>query len=295
MKRYITWDDINERLDALDIDHAEDVVYGVPKAGMILVGRLASIFTVTTNPHKATVFLDDLIDSGKTREFYQIHYPNTRFIALYDKQKLGTNDWFIFPWEADHPSGEDTVEQNVIRQLQYIGEDPNRKGLLETPKRVVKAWDEMFAGYNQNPEDVFKIFDEDDPEENQIGGLIYLKQIEFFSTCEHHLLPFYGEAHIGYVPNGPVIGISKLARLLDIYARRAQIQERIGEQVTSALMKYLRPLGAACVIEAKHLCIACRGVKKQHSIMGYSSMKGIFLDKDVAGMAARTEFMSLIK
>ena len=116
-----------------------------------------------------------------------------------------------------------------------------------------------------------------------------MRDIEFYSTCEHHFLPFSGQAFIAYIPNGPVIGTSKLARLLDIYSRRLQMQERIAEQVTNDLMKHLKPLGAACLIEAKHFCIACRGVKKQHSIMGYSSLKGVFRNDEMA----RGELMAL--
>lgn len=172
----------------------------------------------------------------------------------------------------------------VKRMLTAIGEDPTREGLLETPERVVASWIELFAGYKQDPESVFKTFDG-----HQIGGLIYLKDIEFYSNCEHHIQPFYGTALIAYIPKGRVIGVSKLARLLDIYSRRLQIQERIGEQVTEALMKYLQPFGAACLLEAKHLCISCRGVKKQHSVMGYNSLKGAFLHES----AARAELMTL--
>ncbi len=163
-----------------------------------------------------------------------------------------------------------------------------RDGLRETPERVANAYREILDGYGQDPKEVFKEFDGDG-----IGGLIYLKDIEFYSTCEHHLLPFWGTAMIAYVPNGKVVGVSKLARLLDIFARRLQIQERIGEQVTDALMQHLRPLGAACLLEAKHFCISSRGVKKQHSVMGYSSLKGIFLERSDVGIAARAELMSL--
>jgi len=180
------------------------------------------------------------------------------------------------------------IEEHIVSLLRYIGEDPTREGLLETPSRVVRSWDEMFAGYKQKPEDVFKDFDGDGAK-----GLIYLKGVEFYSTCEHHMLPFWGTAMIAYIPNGRVIGVSKLARLLDIYTRRLQIQERIGEQVTEALMQYLNPVGAACLIEAKHLCIACRGVKKQGSMMGYSSLKGVFLEHSNAGVAVRNELMTL--
>ena len=164
-----------------------------------------------------------------------------------------------------------------------------REGLQETPERVAKSLEFLLSGYDQDPKEVFKTFED----EEKFSGLIYLKDIEFYSMCEHHMLPFYGTAFIAYIPNGRVIGISKLARLLDIYARRLQIQERIGEQVTNALMKYLNPIGAACLIEAKHLCIACRGVQKQNSIMGYSSLKGVFMEESNKGIAARNELMTL--
>ena len=283
-KIYVTWGEVLEGLELVDVK--ENVIYGVPKGGMIVAGFLKYAEN-TFDINRANIILDDVIDSGTTRQKYQEKYPDKDFVALIDKIGEELTDWVVFPWEMEHPGGEDNIHENILRQIEYIGEDPNRSGLIDTPKRVVKAWDEIFAGYSQNPQDVFTTFDE----KEQIGGLVYLKNIEFFSMCEHHMLPFYGQAHIGYIPNGPVIGISKLARLLDIYARRLQIQERIADQVTNDIMQYLKPLGAACIIEAKHLCIACRGVKKQHSIMGYSSVKGVFMDKP----EARAEFMQLIK
>jgi len=284
-KRYVSWDEIFNRL--AEFDDKRWIIYGVPKGGMIAAGFLNQA-TVSHYPDGADLILDDLIDSGKTKSIYREKYPNTQFVALFDKSdgSRPPDEWIVFPWEADHPAGEDSIQQNIVRQLQYIGEDPSRQGLKETPDRVVKSWDELFSGYHEDPADVFKIFDDE-----KIGGMVYLKNIEFYSMCEHHLLSFSGVAHIGYIPDGPVIGTSKMARLLDIYARRLQLQERIGEQVTDALMEYLKPIGAACIIEAKYLCMACRGVKKQHSIMGYSSMKGAFLND----ARARAEFIALIK
>jgi GTP cyclohydrolase I len=170
--------------------------------------------------------------------------------------------------------------------LRAIGEDPNRKGLIKTPDRVVKMWDEIFVGYNQNPEELFTTFDKEGC--NQI---ILLKSFEFYSLCEHHLLPFFGKAHVAYIPNEKIVGISKLARLVDIYAKRLQIQERIGEQVTNDLMKYLKPKGAACLLEATHMCMRMRGVEKQNSIMVTSSLKGVFLED----AAAKNELIQLIK
>jgi len=173
--------------------------------------------------------------------------------------------------------------------IEHIGDDPNREGLAETPHRIIKSWKELYSGYNKDPKDVFKTFDS-----NGYDQIVLLKNCEIYSMCEHHMLPFVGKAHIAYIANGKVIGISKLARLMEIYSRRLQIQERIGEQITSDLMEHLNPLGAACIIEAHHYCMRMRGVGKQNSIMTTSSLKGIFLEKSEAGYAARNELMQLI-
>jgi len=170
--------------------------------------------------------------------------------------------------------------------LSSIGEDPTREGLLETPKRIEKAWGYLLSGYSKDPREVFKVFDSDGCDQ-----LVLLKDIEMYSICEHHVLPFFGKAHIGYIPNNKVIGVSKLARLLEIYSRRLQIQERIGEQVTRAIMMYLHPKGAACIIEATHLCMRMRGIQKQNSVMITSSLKGCFLEE----ASAREELMGMIK
>ena len=177
--------------------------------------------------------------------------------------------------------------KNIIEQLIYLaGDDPNREGLAGTPLRVVRAYSELFSGYQNEPKDVMKTFDS-----NGYDQIVICKDIEFYSMCEHHMLPFAGKAHIAYIPGDKIIGLSKLARLLDIYARRLQIQERIADQVTAALMDHLQPQGAACVIEAEHFCMRMRGVSKQNSTMVTSSMKGVFMDKP----AARAELMALIK
>ena len=180
-----------------------------------------------------------------------------------------------------------SIEDAVRFILIAIGEDPdNREGLIETPNRVAKSFNELFAGYKMNPALVLKDFDADGCDQ-----MVLLKDIEIYSTCEHHMLPFFGKAHIAYIPDERVVGISKLARIMDIFARRMQIQERIGEQITSALMEHLQPKGAACVIEAQHFCMKARGVGKQHSIMVTSSLKGCFLNEP----ETRAEFFQLIK
>ena len=193
------------------------------------------------------------------------------------------------------PEQHDNSERLVAEIIRLIGDDPGRKGLLETPARVVRSWAELFDGYDQDPEAIVKTFDLDDCQladcgKDYPGDMVYLRDIEFHSTCEHHMLPFIGVAHVGYIPDKIVIGASKMARLVDCFAHRLQIQERICHQVTSTIMSTIAPKGAACIIEAKHQCMVCRGVRKQHSVMGSSSMRGSFMDN----LSTRMEFISLI-
>lgn len=180
-----------------------------------------------------------------------------------------------------------SITANLVRQLLCaIGEDPDREGLRGTPDRVIKSWCERYAGYSINPESLITSFEEAE----NYDQIVLLRNIEFYSECEHHMLPFTGYGHVAYLPDKRVIGISKLARLLDCYSRRLQIQERIGQQVTQALDKYLKPRGSACILVAKHHCMSCRGVSKQNSEMVTSSITGIFAEKE----KARQELMSLI-
>jgi len=290
-KKYVTWTEIFRRLKC--IDKPGNIVYGIPKGGMIAAGFLQNA-EVTHEPAIATVILDDICDSGKTMLHYMNNLPyikERQFYALFDKnsskddQQFCEGAWLVFPWEKDHPAGEDTIQQNIIRQLQYIGEDVTREGLLDTPNRVVKSWGKIFEGYTKKPEDILTTFEVGDYDQ-----IVLLKNIEFSSMCEHHMLPFFGKAHVAYLPSTKIIGISKLARLIDIYSRRLQIQERIGEQVTKDLMDLLNARGAACIIEAQHLCMKARGVEKQSSVMVTSSMKGVFLDNPIA----RQELLALI-
>jgi len=183
--------------------------------------------------------------------------------------------------EIDH-------KKTCVRELLiHIGEDPNRDGLIETPSRVVRSWDELFSGYNKNPADVFKTFDGEGHDE-----MVLLKNVELYSMCEHHMLPFVGKAHIAYIPvEGKIIGVSKLARLLEIFARRLQVQERLGNQVVDTLMQHLTPIAAACIIEAEHFCMRMRGVSKQHSIMVSNHLRGSFKTDP----AARAELMQAIR
>ena len=162
-----------------------------------------------------------------------------------------------------------------------------REGLKNTPKRVVESWDEIYSGYDKNPKEILNATFNGEG----YDGIVLLKDIEFYSTCEHHLLAFTGKAHVAYIPTDKIVGISKLARLVEVYAKRLQNQERITTQVADALIDHLKPLGAAVIIEASHSCMGCRGVKKNHAIMTTSAMRGVFFDK----AEARAELMQLIK
>lgn len=177
------------------------------------------------------------------------------------------------------------LEAFVKEILRFVGDNPEREGLVETPKRVVASWKHLFSGYSANPCDVIKTFENEACDE-----MVLLKDIEMYSMCEHHMLPFVGRAHIAYIPKDRIVGISKLARILEIFSRRLQNQERITTQITDCIMKHLDPKGAACVIEAKHMCIACRGVQKQNSVMVTSSMRGCFRDDPTT----RNEFLKII-
>lgn len=179
------------------------------------------------------------------------------------------------------------IRFGIFSMLRHIGDDPDREGLIETPKRVLQSYDELYSGYKTNPADIFKVF-----EEESSDNMIIAKHVELYSMCEHHILPFFGTAHIAYIPkNNKVIGISKLARLLDIFARRLQIQERIGRQVVDCIDEHLDTKGSACIIEAQHMCMRMRGVSKQQSTMVTSALSGVFRDD----AKAREELMQLVR
>ncbi len=173
--------------------------------------------------------------------------------------------------------------------LSYIEGDNAtlREGLLDTPKRVVESWSEIYAGYSMDASEILQATFNGEG----YNGIVLLRDIEFTSTCEHHLLPFRGRAHIAYIPVDRIVGISKLARILELHARRLQNQERITKGIADDLEKELAPLGAAVILEAAHGCMQCRGVAKQEAVMTTSAMRGVFFDKP----EARTELMQLIQ
>ena len=183
-------------------------------------------------------------------------------------------------------SKEDAMKA-VSTLLNYIEGDSGREGLIDTPKRVIQSFEEIFSGYEMDPSEVLSSTFNGEG----YDGIVLLRDVEFHSTCEHHLQPFKGRAHVAYIPTERIVGISKLARIVDLHARRLQNQERITKGVADDLEEHLEPLGAAVIIEAAHGCMQCRGVKKQNSVMTTSAMRGVFFDKS----EARSELLRLIQ
>lgn len=179
------------------------------------------------------------------------------------------------------------LERAYAEVLDHIGEDPQRDGLLRTPERTAKAMQFLTRGYNEDPAQLLRgaLFEVDYDE------MVIVKDIEMFSLCEHHLLPFFGKVHVAYLPKGKVIGLSKIPRLVDVFARRLQVQERLTKQIAEAICDAIAPIGVGVVIEARHLCMMMRGVEKQHSATVTSSMLGAFREEH----ETREEFLSLIR
>jgi len=178
------------------------------------------------------------------------------------------------------------IEKHVLELIKILGEDPQREGLIKTPKRVAKAYEKLFSGYTQNPKDIITVFDDENYDE-----MIVVKDIEFYSHCEHHILPFFGRAKVGYIPNGKIVGLSKIPRIVDIFARRLQNQERLTQQIAESIQELLQPKGVGVIIEAQHLCMMSRGVEKQQSSVSTSAMLGLFK----SNANTRSEFLTLTK
>lgn len=178
-------------------------------------------------------------------------------------------------------------EEHVRGLLQAIGEDPNREGLEKTPGRVVRALEFLTKGYQEDPNEILNsaLFSE------EYSEMILLKDLDFFTMCEHHMLPFFGKAHVAYIPSNKILGLSKLARLFEVFARRLQVQERLTTQVATSLMQAIEPQGVGVVVEAEHLCMRMRGVEKQNSVVVTSAMLGTFRTR----RETREEFVSLIR
>jgi len=265
-------------------------IYAIPRGGLYAGLRLSELLRIplTDNPLEEQVdsclIVDDLEDSGKTIAPYlekgydtAVIYSKNKPISKYCFETVG-QEWLEFPYEQTERDEED----NIVRMLETLGEDASREGLRDTPKRVMKFYREFLSPEEFN----FTTFEGESYDE-----MIIQKDIPFFSLCEHHLAPFFGTATVAYIPNGKIVGLSKLARTVDLYARKLQNQERITQQVADRLMNELNPKGVAVVLKAQHLCMAMRGVKKHDVYTTTSKMVGIFKEHDMP----RHEFMSMIK
>lgn len=270
-------------------------IYPIPKNGLYVAVEMSKLLNlpVITDEQEITdetLIVDDIIDSGRTikrfgqkNDFAVLILKNQSFAK--NKKiffaELGSKDtYFKFFFEP-----ENDMENNLVRILQYIGEDANREGLRDTPKRIIKSWDKLFGGYKINPDSIITTFTNEGYDE-----MIILKDIEFFSTCEHHFLPFYGKCSIGYIPNKKIIGVSKLARVVEVFARRLQIQERLTNQIADFIMQSVEAKGVMVVMEGVHLCMIARGVEKKNAKMVTSAIRGVFKINE-----ARNEFLNMIK
>ena len=274
--------------------------FGVPRGGVaalyLVESELIRILghrwkvELVDDPSRADFFIDDIVDSGRTKESYLEKYPlAVGFDALVCPGDY--DSWVVFPWERN-AAGEDAegLSGTVTRLLEYIGEDPTREGLLETPHRVEKAYATWFGGYSKKPEDVLKVFT--DGAEHYAGNesqMVVVKDIPFYSHCEHHMAPFFGTATVAYIPDGQIVGLSKMSRLVDVFARRLQVQERLTTQIADAINEVLKPKGVAVLLKARHMCMESRGVQQQGSETVTNALRGVFLEEGTA----RAEFMQL--
>ncbi len=265
-------------------------VYAIPRGGVLAAYAVMKYYSMNlvSDPEQADCFIDDLIDSGATMERYCDQYTERPFFVLFEKQdKRFMDSWLIFPWEKGEDA-EETITDNFVRILQYIGEDPNREGLLETPERATKAWEFWTKGYAEKPGDVLKLFKDG---ASGYDEMVIVKDIPFYSKCEHHMADIFGTATIAYIPDGSIVGLSKISRLLDVYARRLQVQERLTSQVAQAMDDFLEPKGVGVVIKARHMCMESRGICQQGHYTITSALRGVLKNDS----SARAEFMELAK
>jgi len=255
------------------------LVCPVPSGGIPAALALSQhMDIVLTDDHThADIVVDDLIDTGNT----MARYNGTPFFALIDKRTWQHgNDWVVWPWEQTAEKG---IADHITRLLQFIGEDPLRGGLIETPERVAKAWTEWSSGYKMDPASILKMF-----EDGATDEMVVERNIPFFSHCEHHMAPFFGKITIGYVPNGKVVGLSKMNRLVECFSRRLQVQERLTQQIADAMFEHLGAHGVGVRVTAQHMCVMSRGIKHAGCDTVTSAVRGCFTERDT-----RAEFMAL--
>ena len=265
--------------------------YAVPRGGIAAAYAVQSLhgFHITDNPADADIFIDDLIDSGSTCERYCDDYPGKPFFALIDKRsdEEFKGKWIVFPWEVTDQCSDESATDIVTRLLQYVGENPERGGLLETPKRVLKAWKHWCGGYEMDAKSILKTF------EDGAEGCdeMVVRVVPFYSHCEHHLAAIIGHAVVAYIPNKKIVGLSKIDRVVDMFARRLQVQERLTNQIAEAIQENLEPKGVAVWVNARHLCIESRGVRNQNSATDSLALRGVFKEDP----RTRAEFLAVAR
>ena len=265
--------------------------YAIPRGGVSAAYAIQKYvnFHLADTPHQADFFIDDLLDSGETMRRFCDEYPGRPFLTLIDKSNPEyCGRWIVFPWEVEDDGTDKSATDIITRLLEYVGEDPKREGLAETPARVLKAWDHWTSGYKKDAGAILKVFEEGAEGCDQ---MIVRKDIPIYSHCEHHLAAIIGRCTIAYIPNGKIAGLSKLDRLADMFARRLQVQERLTNQIADALVEHLNPLGVGVWISARHLCIESRGVASANSETITTALRGCIREQD----AARAEFLALAR
>lgn len=245
---------------------------------LYMAGRHKKLTIVDSDAHAECALYDVLSDLTPTN-------PSLPCYALYKPTDAFTKDGVVFPWAS-------TPTDVVRAQLSYLGEDPTRGGLLETPARVVKAWDEMYSGYTLDTDEqvkaILKCFEDGATGTDE---MVLVTNIPVYSKCEHHMESIFGVAHIGYVPNGKIVGLSKLKRLVDVFARRLQVQERLTTQIADALDKHLEPQAVGVIIQAQHMCMEARGINVAGTKTTTSALRGAIKNEP----DARAEFLQLIQ
>jgi GTP cyclohydrolase IA len=308
----LTMQQVNSLVCLLAQDLVEDVItsrntdslcgisiYGVPRGGIPVAYAVALAcqkitpsnfnFYVTETLQEAHVIVDDIVDSGATRLRYaKLHDCEFGFRALIDKTQTQDPEWVVFPWEVGEDGKDESFTDNVVRLLQYVGEDPNREGLRGTPSRVAKAWAEWCGGYEV---DVPKLFTGFEDGAERYDQMVVVKDIPFYSHCEHHLAPFFGTVTIAYIPDSRIVGLSKLNRVVKAYAQRLQVQERLTNQIADCLESNLKCVGVGVMIKARHLCMESRGIGQQGHHTITSALRGSLYSDP----SCRAEFYSIAR
>jgi GTP cyclohydrolase I len=287
----LTWPDIDRLVAALATRRPVGIeqVYGVPRNGTVVAallrGVLPDLALAETPDGAGTWVVDDLVDSGTTLGRFNGQPVDAMIRKPWSPTHLAPHAveldaWVVFPWETEH-----APEDAVVRLLTWLGEDPQREGLRDTPARVLRALREMTTGYDDDPVEILT-------RQFELGydELVIVRAIPFWSLCEHHLLPFHGEATVGYLPGPRVVGLSKVVRLVECYARRLQVQERLTVEIAEALMTHLQARGAGVILRARHGCMETRGVRAAAETVT-SAMLGVFRDE----AKARAELLALTR